>query len=112
MLNKFSLVSSGDFETLGIDAVHDTQSCMNGRIPVPIFLDAQIEELWIKKMQKLKKKTLWELHHMICNLGGRSNWFLAFLTQLLLIYNVATLYRDHIRFIYANCVTVRSILPH
>lgn len=78
-------------ETLSIPEVDDPVSPYFGRRPIPPLLDAQIDQLWMQIMKKIKKNLLSELKRKI--MGRRKeDWYQNFLTLLILIANLEFVY--------------------
>lgn len=83
-------------ETLGVVPIQDTDSPYFGRIPIPPLLDAQIDQLWMRKMERIKKRVLSKLKKTIQSPDKRQNWFTIFLTVTVLLSNLEYLYqRQH-----------------
>lgn len=79
-------------ERLGIKIVHDPVSPYYGRTPVPPFLDAQIDQIWMEKMGKIKKKMLSELKKRMIG-RKQEDWYQIFITLFLLIANLEFIYQ-------------------
>lgn len=82
-------------ETLGIDWVEDPQSPYYRRIPIPPLLDAQLDHLWMGKMSGRRKLVLSQLKKLIMDkTKRRENWYMIFLTILVLLSNLELIYRN------------------
>ena len=79
--------------TLGISRQEDPDCPYYQRIPIPPFLDAQIDQLWMYKMAELRKKVLTSLRAMIVK-RGRQPWLKIFLTIQVLLFNLEFLYQN------------------
>lgn len=100
--NSFSITGR---ESLGISTVEDPSSPYYGRIPIPPVLDAQIDQIWMAKMKKLKKKVLAELKMKILG-RDRKDWYPTFLTTFTLVSNLETLYENQNRQLVRYCEKV------
>lgn len=87
---SFNIMGS---ESLGIEAQTDPESPYYGRIPIPPLLDAQIDRIWMDKMVTLKECALSDLNRMIFDKKRQENWYMVFLTTLILLYNIETVYQ-------------------
>lgn len=83
-------------ETLGIRPEEDAQCPYYGRTPIPPLLDAQIDFLLMEKMKDLKKSVLSGLRRMIAG-QGRKHWFKIYLTILVLLLNLESVYQNQAR---------------
>jgi hypothetical protein len=79
-------------ETLGIGKVDDPVSPYYGRMPIPPLLDAQIDQIWMEKMGRIKKKMLSELKKKIMG-RKHEDWYHIFLTLFVLIANLEFIYQ-------------------
>lgn len=80
-------------QTLGINPIEDPGSPYCGRIPIPPILDARLDQLWIGKMTGNTKLVLSDLKKMMTDkTKRRQNWFIIFLTVLVLLANLETIY--------------------
>ena len=93
-------------ETLGISQVHDPTSPYNGRIPIPPFLDFQIDSLWFEKMGKIKKRVLSELKKRFMN-RKPDDWYMIYLTVVVLLSNLEFIYEHQQRQQERYCETVK-----
>ena len=84
-------------ETLNIDAVDDPESPYHGRIPIPTVLDAQIDRILMDRMNILQKKCFSEIKKIKTMKGKRENWYMIFLTILILSYNLGAVYQNQQR---------------
>ena len=71
----------------------DPQSPYHGRIPIPPILDAQLDRLWMDKLQKIRKAVLSNLNTMIFGKKKRENWYTVFLTISVLMCNLEFIYQ-------------------
>lgn len=78
-------------ETLGINAVDDPVSPYYGRIPIPMFLDTQLDELWESLMGKISKKLLSELKRKIMA-RKKEDWHQVCLCLIILLANLELVY--------------------
>lgn len=76
-----------------------------GEFQSPPVLDAQIDQIWMAKMKKLKKKVLAELKMKILG-RDRKDWYPTFLTTFTLISNLETLYENQNRQLVRYCEKV------
>lgn len=82
-------------ETLGIPQVEDPDSPYYGRIPIPPFLDGQLDHLWMGKTNGKRKALLSQLNKLIKNKTKRKeNWFMIFLSILILLSNLELIYQN------------------
>lgn len=91
-------------ERLGIEIVEDPASPYYRRTPIPPFLDAQIDQIWMEKMGKSKKEMLSELKKKIMG-RKEEDWYQIFLTLFLLIANLEFIYKvqnDQLNRYYRN----------
>lgn len=95
-------------ETLGISKVQDPTSPYDGRIPIPPLLDAQIDYMWMEKMNKLKTKVLSELKTRIMG-RKRKDWYMIFLTTLVILSNLEFIYQNQNRQLERYCEKVRIL---
>lgn len=96
-------------QTLGIDPVEDPESPYCGRIPIPPLLDAQLDHLWIGKMFVTRKTMLSQLKAMIMDkTKRRQDWYKIFLTILVLLSNLETIYQNQYQQKQRYGKTVRS----
>jgi hypothetical protein len=79
-------------QTLGISPVDDDASPYYGRIPIPPVVDAQLDALWMAKMNQIQKRLLSGLKKKIMG-RKREDWFFNFLTIFILIANLEFIYR-------------------
>ena len=95
---------TGD-ETLGISKVEDPQSPYYNRKPIPPFLDAQIDHIWMAKMSKVKKTVLSELKKRVfaTREKKRENWYPIFLTIFVLTWNLEFLFQNQNRQLERYC---------
>jgi hypothetical protein len=94
-------------ESLGISDVDDPTSPYYGRKPIPPFLDAQIDQIWMHMLAKLKKKVLGDLKkHVLESTKKKSNWYFVFLTVFLLLFNLELLYQNQDRQLERYCEKV------
>lgn len=97
-------------QTLGIDRVDDPESPYCGRIPIPPLLDAQLDHLWMGKMFGTRKSMLSQLKMMIMDkTKRRQNWYMIFLTILVLLSNLETIYQNQYQQRERYGKTVRSL---
>ena len=91
LLTRFTTESFNltDRETLDIDVVNDLESPHYRRIPIPSVLDAQLDQIWMGQMTKLKRKVVTNLNGMATGNDRRQNWYFILLTVLVLRYNIA-----------------------
>ena len=89
---SFSIMGT---ETLGQSAVRDPESPYYGRVPAPTFLGAQIDGIYMEMMKNIKKNTLSRLKSMIFSNSKdrQKHWYIIFLTIMVLLCNLETLYR-------------------
>jgi hypothetical protein len=80
-------------QTLGIVPVTDKESPYYDRIPIPPLLDAQVDEMWMHKMKRIRKTVIGELRNTILSTDKRQNWFKVFLTIFVLLSNLEFLYQ-------------------
>ena len=80
-------------ETLGQNFVEEGTSPDYGRIPIPPLLDAQLDDLSIKKIKRLKKSVLSQLNRMILS-QNKKNWFMIFLTTVVFLSNLELVYQN------------------
>lgn len=78
-------------ETLGITEVDDPVSPYYGRIPIPMFLDTQLDELWETLMGKISKKLLSELKRKILG-RKKEDWYEVCLCLIILLANLELVY--------------------
>ena len=92
-------------ETLGISKVEDRQSPYYNRKPIPPFLDAQIDHIWMTKMSKVKKTVLSELKKRMfaTREKKRENWYPIFLTIFVLTWNLEFLFQNQNRQLERYC---------
>lgn len=96
-------------ETLGIPEVDDPVSPYFGRRPIPPLLDAQIDQLWMQIMTRIRKKLLSELKRKI--MGRRKeDWYQNFLTLLILIANLEFVYAVQNDQLNRYCLKVGRLL--
>ena len=94
-------------ESLEVSDVDDPTSPYYGRKPIPPLLDAQIDEIWMEKLAKIRKKVLGDLKkHVLERTKTRSNWYLIFLTVFLLLLNLEFLYQNQNRQLERYCEAV------
>jgi hypothetical protein len=84
-------------ETFGLSPVTDPESPYDGRIPLPPFLDAQLDDLVMRKLEKIQKKTLVELKDTMLGPNKRKEWLMIFLTTLVLLNNLEFIYQNQVR---------------
>lgn len=85
-------------ETLGISKVEDPGSPYHGRVPLPPLLDAQLDYLWMGKMDGTRKTLLSQLKRLIMDKNRRKeNWLMIFLTTLVLLWNLEQIYQNQYR---------------
>ncbi|KAL6720527.1 hypothetical protein ACLMJK_002451 [Lecanora helva] len=92
MLKSFNITNHNNSETLGLTTVNDLASPYHGRIPIPTILDAQIDTLWMEILERKRKDVLRRLNHMIFNCSRRTTWYMVFLTTLVLLLNLESVY--------------------
>jgi hypothetical protein len=97
-------------ETLGIAPVDDIASPYHGRIPIPPLLDAQIDQIWMGMMMKLRKKVLSELRAKIMS-RDKKLWYEIFLTILVLLVNLEFMYQNQNRQLQRYCMEVGQHAP-
>jgi len=91
-MRSFNITGS---ETLGINRVDDPESPYCGRIPIPPLLDAQLDHLWMGKMNGTRKSMFSQLKSMIMDKAKRrQNWYMIFLTILILLSNLEMIYQN------------------
>lgn len=78
-------------ETLGIRPVDDPVSPYYGRIPIPMYLDTQLDEMWEGVMGKISKKLLSELKRKILG-RKKEHWYEVCLCLIILLANLETVY--------------------
>ncbi|OAP64476.1 hypothetical protein AYL99_00448 [Fonsecaea erecta] len=78
-------------ESLGIATVDDPMSPYFGRKPIPPFLDAQIDQMWMQLLSKVKKRLLSELKRKIMG-RKKEDWYQIFLSLIILIANLEFVY--------------------
>lgn len=88
---SFNIVSG--HEALGLGPVENPSSPLNGRIPIPPMLDAQMDSILMDFMRARQKRGLSKLKTLMMS-HSRENWFMIFLTTLVLLSNLEFLY-DH-----------------
>lgn len=94
ILKSFNIADTN--ETLDIGVVHDPDSPDYCRIPIPALVDAQLDRLWMDQMTKIRKRTLRILKEMVTGQKKRENWYMIFLTTLILLHNIEAIYRHQI----------------
>lgn len=91
---SFNLIGT---ETFGLSPVTDPESPYYRRIPLPPFLDAQLDDLMMRKMKKIQKKTLVELKDTMLGSNKRKDWLMIFLTTFVLNLNLEFIYQNQVR---------------
>lgn len=95
MSKSFNITGLQD---LGIAKVEDVQSPYYGRKPIPPILDAQMDQIWMRKMNKIKQIALRELKALImAKSKRRKHWYMIFLTILVLLSNLELIYQNQYR---------------
>ena len=110
ILKSFNIAESD--ESLGMKVVDDPDSPDYGRIPIPAPLDAQLDRMWMEKMARIKKRTLGLLNKMMIGTRKRENWYIIFLTVLVLLHNLEAVYRHQLREREAYQKTVSTTSRH
>lgn len=80
-------------ETLGLAPIEDTESPYHARIPIPPLLDAQIDYLWMRRMERIQRIVLSELKSTILSSEKRQKWLSIFLTVIMLLSNLEYIYQ-------------------
>ena len=83
-------------ESLEISQVMDTTSPYYQRVPIPPILDFQIDWLWMRKMNELRRTLVSQLKELIMK-RERSNWYTIFLTIIVLLSNLEFIYQHQHR---------------
>ena len=76
----------------------DPLSPDHGRIPIPVVLDYQLDKHWMEKMTSIKMMKLPLLEKMM--IGSiekrKKNWYLIFLTTLVLLLNLESVFKNQV----------------
>lgn len=60
-------------------------------------MDAQLDQLWMDKMVRVRKKALSQLNDLIFGKKRKQNWYSIFLAILVLLINLESIYQNQER---------------
>ena len=90
LISKSFNIFSGH-EALGLGPIADPSSPLHGRIPIPPMLDAQMDSILMDFMKSRQKRGLSKLKALMMS-HSKENWFMIFLTIIVLLSNLEFLY--------------------
>jgi hypothetical protein len=94
------VISGGD--TLEISPIDNKQFVQHGQRLIPIAMDYQIDNLYIRYMQRHLKPVLNGLHHLIFREKKEKRkecWYETFLTMLVLLCTLESVFDKQISFV-------------
>ena len=86
---SFNIISG--HEALELRPIRDPSSPLYGRIPIPPMLDAQMDSILMGFMKSRQRRGLSKLKAMMMS-HSKENWFMIFLTIIVLLSNLEFLY--------------------
>lgn len=86
---SFNIISG--HEALELRPIRDPSSPLYGRIPIPPMLDAQMDSILMGFMKSQQRRGLSKLKAMMMS-HSKENWFMIFLTIIVLLSNLEFLY--------------------
>ena len=108
LISKSFNISSGH-EALGLGPIADPSSPLHGRIPIPPMLDAQMDSILMDFMRSRQRRGLSKLKALMMS-HSKENWFMIFLTIIVLLSNLEFLFEHQIEQIRRYGNTVSSLV--